>query len=464
MMNLPNDFLNDMTNLLGESDFALYIDSLSQKSSSAIRINRSKISVDDFIKIAPFEIEKIPFSENGFYINDTDAASKHPYYFAGLYYIQEPSAMIPASILPISFDDKVLDLCAAPGGKTTEAITHEPMLLIANDISYSRNIPLVKNLELAGAKNIMVTAESPEKLSEIYPHYFSRIIVDAPCSGEGMFRKDPGLIKSWEEKGPSSYTDTQFSVLSMAAAMLSAGGYIVYSTCTFDRREDEEIIEKFLHLNPDFELCEVKKFEGFADGIQCGENAVELKKCIRIYPHRLRGEGHFAALLHNKGEIDVTQSDKHVSPDFIKESELPEAARDFLAQIKKEAKDDYFYIKDNMLFMLSKNCCRSFSLRIHYSRTGTLVGQIKGKKGFVPNTGLALRIKDTDFSNRISFSAEDERVKRYLRGETIFLEDRELCNIENGYLLLCVNQYPLGFAKIEGNRLKNLYNQGWRMK
>ena len=218
-----------------------------------LRVNTAKITVEEFKELVPFHLTQIPWVENGFYYEEEDAPTRHPYYYAGLYYLQEPSAMAPAALLPVDPGDRVLDLCAAPGGKSTElgARLKGQGLLVSNDISNSRAKALLKNLELAGVSNLCVTSETPEKLADVFGPFFDKILVDAPCSGEGMFRKDPDLIKSWQEHGPSYYAPIQRQILSQAVRMLKPGGYLLYSTCTFAACEDEDTVHwpvSYTHL------------------------------------------------------------------------------------------------------------------------------------------------------------------------------------------------------------------------
>ena len=240
-MNLPDSFLTQMRDLC-DSEYDDLIASFDEKPYSALRVNTTRMSCEDFEKKAPFAIEKIPYSSNGYYINDTDAWSKHPYYYAGIYYLQEPSAMLPACTIPIDEDDSVLDLCAAPGGKSTAIASKRPKVLISNDISPSRSIPLVYNLEHTGTFRHAVTVEEPQKLEDHYMQRFDKILVDAPCSGEGMFRKDRGLITSYLDRGCMHYRPIQESILESAYVMLRPGGMILYSTCTFSDIEDEQVI------------------------------------------------------------------------------------------------------------------------------------------------------------------------------------------------------------------------------
>ena len=304
-MNLPTIFEEKMKMLLGE-EFSDYIKCYDEPRFYGLRVNTKKISVEKFKEICPFEIRPIPWIENGFYYDgDKVQPAKHPYYFAGLYYLQEPSAMTPANRLPIEPGDKVLDVCAAPGGKATElgAKLKGQGVLIANDISNSRAKGLLKNIEIFGVGNVLVLSEEPGKLEEYFPEYFDKILIDAPCSGEGMFRKDKKMVKAWEEHGPSFFAKIQRSIVMQAARMLKPGGMILYSTCTCDTVENEGTIEYLLKECPEFFLKDIVPYEGFAQGKpEVTESKLEdFRKTVRIWPHKMHGEGHYLALLQ-KGE------------------------------------------------------------------------------------------------------------------------------------------------------------------
>lgn len=298
MMNLPEKFLASMKELLSE-EYDAYIESFQMPRHYGLRVNTSKITTEEFERIAPFPIRKIPFVSNGYYYDESVEPAKHPYYFAGLYYLQEPSAMLPADRLPIDSGDRVLDLCAAPGGKSTElaAKLSGSGLLVSNDISYSRAQALLKNLEMQGTSNFYVTAEEPKKLASCFPSFFDKILVDAPCSGEGMFRKDSNLIKDWTEKGPAYYSEIQREILTEAVKMLKPGGMLLYSTCTFSVEEDEKIIQGLLDDCKELSLTAIRPYEGFTNGY------LGLTECVRVFPHKMQGEGHFLALLKRQERI-----------------------------------------------------------------------------------------------------------------------------------------------------------------
>lgn len=458
-MKLPEPFLEKMRQLLGE-EYPFYEKSYEKERVHGLRVNTSKISVEEFLNITPFQLRKIPWTENGFYYDEKEAMTKHPHYFAGLYYIQEPSAMIPAGILPVSPGENVLDLCAAPGGKATElgAKLGREGLLVANDISNSRAKGLLKNLELFGIGNVLVTSETPEKLLSYFPQFFDKILIDAPCSGEGMFRKDLSMAADWMEKGPSYYAEIQKNILETAAKMLKPGGKLVYSTCTFDPEENEKNIQFFLDHHADFSIEPLKEWkEGFSHGrIQETQNQ-EMEQCVRMWPHKAEGEGHFAALLkkeQNK-EDEIKQNKMKVKNKilFSKETES------FFEQIKipllsKKNVTNY----DGKLYLLPEGLERIRGLR--FLRTGLYLGEA-AKNRFEPSQALAMYLKMEEFTQSFSMSADDMRVIRYLKGETIEAED---CPYKKGFVLIGVDGYPLGWAKIVNGTLRNKYYAGWRIQ
>lgn len=319
MINLPQEYCDNMKKLLGEDEFNEYIKSFDKKPDISLRINTLKISLDEWNEISSFDMCPISWTEKGFIVYDCDKTmlSKHPYYFAGLYYIQEPSAMIPASILPVEEGDRVLDLCAAPGGKATELATklNGTGILVANDISVSRAMALAKNLQMTGARNVVVTAETPDRLSEKFEGFFDKILIDAPCSGEGMFRREPRMVKDWLTNGPEYYSEIQKEILDKAYAMLKPGGMMVYSTCTFSVLEDEAVIRWFTDKYKDMSICTVEHKDGFSYGrpdmVENGDKSLE--NCIRIFPHRAKGEGHFATLLKKEGTNKQLHSENDAS-------------------------------------------------------------------------------------------------------------------------------------------------------
>ena len=420
MMQLPEKYLNEMKNIL-KDEFDLYLQSFNEEHITSLRVNESKISVEEFLKIFPYPLERVPWCHNGFYYRSSDPVSKHPYYYAGLYYIQEASAMLPAETLPIEENDRVLDVCAAPGGKSTElgVKLKDSGVLISNDISYSRCQALLKNLERFGIRNAYVVSESPDKLEHYFDQYFDKILIDAPCSGEGMCRKDASLIESWKEKDSSYYVPIQKSIMQSSLKMLKSGGYIVYSTCTFSKEEDEEIIQYALSLDDSLEVVPLPYVEGFV------QNAYGTK----LFPHRIHGEGHFVSLLRKKGD---KKENRYCKDTVTFEEGNIHASRDTAVDL------------DGLRIM----------------RSGVLLAE--KKKGRIEcNEILPMYLKAKELKNSISLHADDIRVIKYLKGETIDVKD-QAC--KDGLHVLCVDGYPLGFVKCSKGICKNKYPKAWILK
>lgn len=451
-MKLPESFEIRMQEMLGE-DFSKYQASLDRPSFHGLRVNTNKISVEEFLRISPFSLEPVPWCPNGFYYDEDVQPAKHPYYFAGLYYIQEPSAMTPASVLPIEPGDRVLDICAAPGGKSTElaARLQGTGLLVSNDISHSRAKALLKNLELFGIPNMLVLSEPSNIIAERFEGFFDKILIDAPCSGEGMFRKSNSMIKAWEKNGVELFVNLQQSILREMVTCLRPGGSLVYSTCTFSPEENEQAMDYLLELAPELELQELPMYEGFDTGhpewSRTGKE--EVKHCRRLWPHRVKGEGHFVALL-KKQESGETHGVNRYRPAKVK---LPEEVWDFLNRIQWDWDESRMELQKERLYYLPEEMPDGKGLRM--LRNGLLLGELK-KNRFEPSQSLAMALRMEEFENAISLPASDERVIRYLKGETIELEGG------NGLILFCVDGYPLGWGKLSNGSLKNKYLAGWR--
>lgn len=456
-LKLSEEYLNRMRDLLGEEEFSAYLKSFDEERLYGLRVNTAKVTPEAFPELVSWDLKPVPWIPNGFYYEGTERPAKDPYYYAGLYYLQEPSAMTPAMLLPVEPGDRVLDLCGAPGGKSTELGVRlaGKGVLISNDISNSRAKALLKNLELWGISNICVTSETPDKLADVFGPWFDKILIDAPCSGEGMFRKDDDMVKSYEERGPEYYSEIQKEITDQAVRMLAPGGLLLYSTCTFSRCEDEEIICHILENHQEMELIRLPLFEGASGGIG-------LDGCIRLFPHKIKGEGHFISLLRkNGGGAERTAAGSRersrTEPQGKKAPALPTELTDFLALMNREFDGSRIMIKNDSVYYLPENFVPAKELR--YLRTGLLLGELKNKR-FEPGQALAMTLHAEEFRQTISWKKEDDRVIRYLKGETISLTPKE--GPVKGWCLVCVDGYPLGFAKGTGMALKNKYYPGWR--
>lgn len=463
MMELPEAYRNEINSLLPPEEAAAYFAALGEPPCHGIRLNGRKGSVQELesllVRSGLFQkagMKKIPWISNGYSIEDVQSVSAHPYYRAGLYYIQEPSAMTPAENLPVRPQDRVLDLCAAPGGKATQlgSCLSEEGFLLANDISASRAKALVKNLEMAGIANFCVTAEDPARLSEEYPGFFDRILLDAPCSGEGMFRRDPKAVNSWLQKGPAVYAPVQGSLLESAYRMLAPGGMLLYSTCTFSTLENEQQILALLDRHSDLAVRRIPPYTGFSEG-KC-----DLPGAVRIYPHKMRGEGHFLCLLERSSDPAETDrkpkrtADERWALPFRK---LPDPVRDFLGQTCMNPEKGRFFCDQDRYYYLHENVSRMERLR--YLRTGLLLGTLK-KGRFEPSQALAMALSPDSYADCLSLESGDPLVEKYLRGESF--PDPSAGRKGNAWILFCADGYPLGWLKASGGILKNKYEPSWR--
>ena len=440
-----------MKDLLGD-EYQAYLDSFEEPRIYGLRVNTLKWTPEQCRQVYG-DFQQVPWIANGLLYPEERRMAKDPYYYAGLYYLQEPSAMTPASVLPVEPGDRVLDLCAAPGGKSTElgAKLMGKGVLIANDISNSRAKALLKNLELFGISNICVTSETPEKLASVYPEYFDKILVDAPCSGEGMFRKDADMVKDWLEHGPAYYAPIQKEILHQAVAMLKPGGMMVYSTCTFDKREDEEQILDLLKTYPEMEVVPLPRFAGACDSFG-------FSGAIRLFPHKIKGEGHFVVLLRKNADGQEAKQGKAGKQTKIPAVlEIEPELKAFLEKCGIFEDPSRFMVREDSIYYLPENFEPAKGIR--YLRTGLLVGTLK-KGRFEPSQALAMALSPGTFEDCISFNRGDDRVIRYLKGETISLNEGE--KPRKGWVLVCVDGFALGFAKGNGMNLKNKYYPGWR--
>ena len=447
-----------MENLL--KDYPAYRDSLSRPWERGLRLNSLKVRTPEERRRILAAVlgggtpEAIPWSPDGYYVGPDAGPSEHPYYQAGLYYLQEPSAQAPAAELPVCPGDRVLDLCAAPGGKSTQLLTKLDGrgFLVANDPSAGRAAALRKNLELFGAANAYVTVEEPARLAARYPGYFDAILADAPCSGSGMFRKEAAMTAFYEEKGPRAYVETQERILEAAVSMLRPGGFLMYSTCTFAPEEDENQVFRLLRSHPELSLWPLAGAAHYAlSEIQAppaDERETAAKACCgRLYPHRVRGEGQFLALVRKEGD----SSKEHLS---------------------NASKGPRLYGAGECLYLLPEGSAPKAGIR--YLMTGLCAAKKKGSR-LQPTQALAMALRPGEWPRTLFLPADDARVPRYLKGESVFLstgdvlkEGKALEWLPEGLdlrnLLVTVDGYPLGFAREQNGMLKNLRDPGWRIK
>lgn len=497
---LPKQFMDRMQRMLGE-EYEEFVQSYEQDRYQALRLNPLKKRMtgenpkkdleekqEDWPEyVEKFQMTPVSWEGNGFYYSKEAQPGKHPLHEAGVYYIQEPSAMAVVPLLGVQPGEKILDLCAAPGGKSTQIAGYMQGqgLLISNEIHPARAKILSENVERMGVRNACVTNESPTRLSEKFPGYFDRILVDAPCSGEGMFRKNEEACGEWSPENVVLCADRQDQILDCAAHMLRPGGRLVYSTCTFAPAENEGSIYRFLKRHPEFMLCPIDKermglpegqcdgrpewAEGVMEKVTMAEGAVkkdfngELEKTLRLWPHVVKGEGHFAAVLQKEANMETeyetfsvgglepgcSGKDKELSLwwDFWKETGRPES--DFHEVLTQ----GIFLRFGEELYLAPRNLPALKGLKV--LRPGLHLGTLK-KNRFEPSHGLALVLSGNDVRHVYQFKASDTVVADYLKGQTFSYDG------EKGWYLIVIDGYSLGWGKLAGGIMKNHYPKGLR--
>ncbi len=465
-VHLPTAFEVRMKSLL-QGEYSAFAKSYEHPSLHGLRVNSLKIDMGRFLEIQPFSLKPIAWCPTGFTYPDGERPGKHPYHAAGLYYLQEPSAMSVAEAAEAKPGETVLDLCAAPGGKTTQlaAAMKGKGLLIANEIHPARVKALSENVERLGIPNAIVTNETPEKLAERFPQFFDRILVDAPCSGEGMFRKLPEALDDWSSEKVTECHLMQLDILEAAATMLKPGGTLVYSTCTFAPLENEQSIVRFLDAHPEFELVPLPHPEFFAPGIPEWAEPVkpELALTARLWPHRLAGEGHYIAKLRKRHSEESAErfsprKEKKAKAGAAGRKEAIAAWRTFSAETvpafaERLHDDSAFLLFGEQLYYSPAPSLDLHGLKV--VRAGLHLGTVK-KNRFEPSHALALAADQTDAVRSCDFSPDDPDLPRYLRGESLARDG------SNGWTLVTVDGYSLGWGKQADGQLKNHYPKGLR--
>lgn len=494
---LPQDFLHRMEQMLGD-EYPAFLESYENERYQSLRVNTLKGNKEQFLERTTFHLVPVDWTSNGYYYESADAPGKHPYHEAGVYYIQEPSAMAPVEYLMQPLDEsdtymmeqeRILDLCAAPGGKSTQiaAKMQGQGLLICNEIHSARAKILSENVERMGICNALVTNETPQRLAENFSDYFTRILVDAPCSGEGMFRKNEDACGEWSLSNVEICAARQDEILDCAASMLMPGGRIVYSTCTFAPAENEGSILRFLMRHPDFSIEKVAKTAGMAEGVpewaeqfdtgcdpeeyaKASTNNLtdRIKDTIRLWPHVIKGEGHYLAVLRKAGTIDDKQSaycrngmESGIAERDLKTSgkgcvEYLEFARETFCRENADVYDKFTgrYLKfGDQLYLIPVGMPAVKGLKV--LRPGLHLGTLK-KNRFEPSHALALAMKREDAAHVLNLSADSREIRGYLNGETFSYEG------EKGWYLVMVDGYSIGWGKLAGGIMKNHYPKGLR--
>ncbi len=458
-------FLAEMERMLGE-EYQAFLASSRESEILSLRVNLLKGSAQKLAEQTDFLLEEVPWAKGGFYYRADARPGRHPFHEAGAYYIQEASAMAPAAALGARPGERVLDLCAAPGGKSTQLASDMKGegLLVSNEIHPARARILSENIERMGIRNCLVVNHEPAFLSRRFPQFFDRILVDAPCSGEGMFRKSEQARREWSPETVKGCTKRQADILDQAARMLKEGGRLVYSTCTFSVEENEETVLSFLERHPEFEPEEAEF--GFdrkeADSLYRAENAPHLPGSMRFFPHRVRGEGHFLSCLRRKesreGNARAAKEESSGSKRrFSYETEKGISEKEYRSFVGFEKEYLTSGLKGDcvkfgeQLYLLPEETPLLKGLKV--LRPGLHLGAVR-KERFEPSHALALYLKPGETRYRYELSKEE--AGRYLRGETFPAEG------EKGWYLITVGGYGLGWGKLAGGIMKNHYPKGLR--
>ncbi len=508
---LPPAFLSRMEAVLGE-EYAAFADSFARVLRPSLRINLLKCDAGHAGTVVPFLGEPVAWQAAGFYYGDAATAAdggtptvrpgKHPLHEAGVYYIQEASAMLPASLCPPAKGERVLDLCAAPGGKASQlaAALDGEGLLVANEIHKGRAAVLSQNMERMGVRNAVVTSASPDELVPHFRHFFHKIVVDAPCSGEGMFRREADAVTMWSPENVAMCAARQAGILDAAAEMLAEGGYLTYSTCTFAPEENEGTVMDFLLRHPDFEVVPSTASDvvsagaaGLLDGghpewlTGYDRYPAEIREAVRatyrVLPHHAEGEGHFAALLRKKGSgapfeaYDTasqkrrTRSEKDTYGKGKSDAEATAYAlfsdfcREVFGHLPTWVEGRVPCLFGERLYLapveLGKTAdeIRTRLRGISVLRTGISAGTVTGQARnirFEPDHALALAAPTADTGTRGYMPLSEEETLAYLHGETVPAPN------EKGYHIMTYLGFPLGWGKASGGMMKNHYPKGLR--
>lgn len=465
---LPQDFLDRMKTMLG-GEYPLFLESYDKPKYQALRINTLKTDREIFMNKSPFLLSESAWCKEGFYYGAEAAPGKHPYHEAGVYYIQEPSAMAPAEYLIQEMEhpkqERILDLCAAPGGKSTQiaAAMKGEGIFICNEINASRAKILSENIERIGVTNALVTNETPKRLAELFEGYFTKILVDAPCSGEGMFRKNGDACGEWSLSNVTLCAERQDEILDCAAKMLAPGGTLVYSTCTFAPEENEGSISRFLKRHLEYCVQSVQKREGMSGGVaEWVENPAEkIADTIRLWPHKLQGEGHYLAVLKKAGTLNVDGKgccknglEKGIAPKDLQTAGkgCPEFFDFAKETLKKPLRGNYLKFGEQ-LYLIQEGMPSLKGLKV--LRPGLHLGTIK-KKRFEPAHALSHALSAEDVFHTVDLASDGREIYSYLNGETFFADGVK------GWYLITVDGYSVGWGKLSGGIMKNHYPKGLR--
>ncbi len=467
-MELPPLFLERMKGWLGD-EFEAFVSTLHQPPQSGLRVNRLKILPDEFLTKAPFELQPIAWCPEGFFVSGEGRPGKHPYHAAGLYYLQEPSAMAVVELLDPQPGDHVIDLAAAPGGKATHIASrlNQQGLLVANDLHSQRAWDLVKNLERWGARNVIVTNEPPHRLADQWGAFFDRVLLDAPCSGEGMFRRSLEARLDWSPEIVRACANRQSGLLPQAARLVRPGGRLVYSTCTFAPEENEGVIGRFLQEHKDFELVDVKPLVSFdhahPEWLALEATLPDWRGVYRLFPHHGHPEGHFIAVLRRRSGGEW----REVSPFAIHPLPLSQrrTVQKWIASLCSAEIDPLrLMVFGHHLYFIPPEAIDLGRLRV--LRPGWFLGEVKSDR-LDPSHALLLALREEQLPIKLNLAADHNAILKYLSGEVLqesFFSHKERAIFDyRGWLPICVDTYPLGWGRVADKKIKNHFPKAHRL-
>ena len=438
-MKLPELFLKRLESYLPNEGFSSFLESYLKPAVQGIRLHQDPNQFLHQLCSKP-----IPWHPLGRYVSDGLINGNHPYHHAGAFYFQEPSAMAVVPMMNIQPDDFVLDLAAAPGSKSTDVARQLSLdgFLVANDVDTKRAQALMHNVERMGLTQVVVTQHDPQHLSNIFPHFFNKILIDAPCSGEGMFRKDPQAIEAWSIEHVQMCAVRQSMLLNAAMKLLKSGGTIVYSTCSFSPEENEQLIHDFIQKNPMFKVVSHPNQTMFDATSTQGIG-------VKLWPHQIQGEGHYVVILQHQGVTEPRMKFQHRM-----RNPMPSEWRHFATETLTSQRIQPNFMLENRFFMIPTRY--AYHPALHTLRAGIFIGDID-KKYFYPSHHLAHVLTHADVKRWIDFHHDDVKLLAYMRGEEIQV------SMLDGWTLVTVDGLSLGWGKVSQGRMKNHYPKGLRL-
>jgi NOL1/NOP2/sun family putative RNA methylase len=456
---LPADYVEEINHLLG-GDAGLFWNEVQNGTARAgLRLNTLKTSRGQIPDHLAGQLSPLPWTPSGYEITAGEFSGQNSFHAAGLYYLQEPSAMVPAVILDPQPGEKVLDLCAAPGGKTTQILSEmgNQGLVLANDPNPGRVKALELNINRWGCRNALITCETPRRLAEHFGALFDRVLVDAPCSGEGTFRSHPSEIRKWSSKFSVRCAALQDEILWYAGRLVKPGGKLVYSTCTFNQLENEGTVSRFLDKNHEFSLEPVSQKVGLSPGIPLLGETAELTRAVRIWPHLAPGEGHFAALLSKSFRAAcekpdrkaITASPRRAAPssygDFFQSTLADSACR-----LGLQPDNPSLQMFGNRLYLVPEDSPSLAGLKVQ--SWGWWIGTLQNER-FVPSPALAAGLGAEQVQKVLEFSIDDPELQSYLRGSPFSDSEGDLP--DQGWVLVTVASFSLGWGKQHQGKIKS---------